>query len=88
MKRKILNNLILFMLVSSTGGLLFVFNRNLSYLFFSLIIICSFFLIEKRIKSVNFYSSLLAFASVTFLLIINFFVAEIQPQSVTKYSFL
>lgn len=87
MKRKILNNLILFMLVSSTGGLLFVFNRNLSYLVFSLIIICSFFLIEKRIKSVNFYSSLLAFASVTFLLIINFFVAEIQPQSVTKYSF-
>ena len=72
------------MLLSSTGGLLFVFNRNLSFLLFSLFIICSFFLISKGLKSKNFYSSLLAFCTVIVLFIINFFIAEVQPQSLTK----
>ena len=75
------------MLLSSTGGLLFVFNRNLSFLLFSLFIICSFFLLSKGLKSKNFYSSLLAFCTVIALFIINFFIAEVQPQSLTKYSF-
>ena len=87
MKNKLLNNLIVFMLLSSTGGLLFVFNRNLSFLLFSLFIICSFFLLSKGLKSKNFYSSLLAFCTVIALFIINFFIAEVQPQSLTKYSF-
>jgi hypothetical protein len=87
MKNKLLNNLIVFMLVSSTGGLLFVFNRNLSFLFFSLIIICSLFLLGKGLKSKNFYSTFLAFVTVITLFIINFFIAEVQPQSLTKYLF-
>ena len=34
--------------MSSTGGLLFVFNRNLSFLIFASIIICSLFYLRTR----------------------------------------
>jgi hypothetical protein len=74
------------MLVSSTGGLLFVFNRNLASLIFVIIIIFGLFLIGKQIKKSVFYSSFLALFVVLALFVINFIYA-INPQSLTKYSF-
>ena len=74
------------MLVSSTGGLLFVFNRNLASLIFVIIMIFGLFLIGKQIKKSVFYSSFLALFVVLALFVINFIYA-INPQSLTKYSF-
>ena len=74
------------MLVSSTGGLLFVFNRNLASLIFVIIIIFGLFLIGKQIKKSVFYSSFLALFVVLALFVINFIYA-INLQSLTQYSF-
>ena len=86
MKTRFLNNIIMFMLVSSAGGLLFVFNRNFSFLMLASIILFSLFYIGKMIKKSTFYSSFLAFLTVLALFAINF-VFAINPQSLTKYSF-
>ena len=74
------------MLVSSTGGLLFVFNRNLASLIFVIIMIFGLLLIGKKIKKSIFYSSFLALLVVLALFAINF-VYAINTQSLTKYSF-
>ena len=74
------------MLISSTGGLLFVFNRNIAFLIFTLIIVTGLFVIGKGIKRSVYYSSLLVFIAVMFLFIINF-ICAINPQSITKYTF-
>ncbi|MEC7863817.1 MAG: hypothetical protein VYB55_01995, partial [Bacteroidota bacterium] len=73
------------MLVSSTGGLLFVFNRNLSFLAFVILITFSLFFIGKGIKKSIFYSSCLALLVVIALFAINFIFAA--NQSLTKYYF-
>ena len=57
MKTRVLNNIIMFMIVSSTGGLLFVFNRNLAFLVLVSSILFSLFFLQHRIKSATFYSS-------------------------------
>ena len=86
LKMRILNIIIAFMLVSSTGGLLFVFNRNLSFLVLALLIICSLLYIGKGIKKSIFYSSCITFLVVFSLFLINFFFS-INPQSIDKYAF-
>ncbi len=83
---RVLNTIITFMLISSTGGLLFVFNRNIAFLIFALIIIIGLFIIGRGIKKSVYYSSLLVFIAVMLLFIINYFCA-INPQSITKYTF-
>ena len=74
------------MLVSSTGGLLFVFNRNLSFLVLVLTIIFSLIYMRKGLKKSTYYSSCLAFMCVAGLFVINFMFA-INPQSLIKYFF-
>ncbi len=74
------------MLISSTGGLLFVFNRNNSFLIFASLIIFSFFYIGKGLKKSVYYSSLVTFFVVLLLFGINFLSAT-NPQSLTKYTF-
>lgn len=74
------------MLVSSTGGLLFVFNRNVSFLVLAVAIIFSLIYIGKAIKKSVYYSSYLAFLFITGLFVINFIFA-ISLQSITKYMF-
>ena len=74
------------MLVSSTGGLLFVFNRNFSFLILVVIIICGLLYIGKGIKKSTFSSSFLALFIVLTLFVINYIFATNQ-QSLTKYSF-
>jgi hypothetical protein len=86
MKIRLLNIIIMFMLVSSTGGLLFVFNRNIAFLTLVVLIVLSLLFIGKKIKKSIFFSSFLALLVVLVLFAINF-VFAINPQSLTKYSF-
>lgn len=86
MKTRLLNNIIMFMLVSSTGGLLFVFNRNFAFLMLASIIIISLFYLRIRIKRSIYYSSFLALLVIGVLFAINY-VFAINPQSLTKYIF-
>ena len=86
MKTRILNNIIMFMLVSSTGGLLFVFNRNFAFLALASIITISLFYLRIRIKQSTYYSSFLALLVIGILFAINY-VFAINPQSLTKYIF-
>jgi len=86
MRTRFLNNIIMFMLVSSTGGLLFVFNRNYAFLALVSIIIMSLFYITIRIKKSLYYSSFLTLLIIGALFAINY-VSAINPQSLTKYIF-
>ena len=86
MRTKALNIIITFILVSSTGGLLFVFNRNFAFLIFVAIILFSLFYIGKGINKSIYYSSFVALLVVLALFAINF-VFAINSQSLTKYSF-
>jgi hypothetical protein len=86
MKTRLLNNIIMFMLVSSTGGLLFVFNRNFAFLMLASIIIISLFYLRISIKRSIYYSSFLALLVIGILFAINY-VFAINPQSLTKYIF-
>ena len=74
------------MLVSSTGGLLFVFNRNLAFLIFASTIIFSLLYLGKGINKSAYYSSFVTLLVVLFLFAVNFIFA-INPQSLTKYAF-
>lgn len=76
----------MFMLVSSTGGLLFVFNRNLAFLAFVSIILFSLIYLRQNIKKSIFYSSVLTFCMICFLFFINYTFA-IHEQSARKYLF-
>jgi hypothetical protein len=67
----------------SSGGLLFVFNRNSMYLFLLLILISSFFTPRKLKKSV-INSVVLTFFTLIILVVINYFFA-IDEQSTDKY---
>ena len=87
MKTRFLNNLIMFMLVSSTGGLLFVFNRNIAFLILVSTVISSLFFLQHKIKNTTFYSSLLVLFVLFSILAINFTLAT-NLQSLTKYLFL
>lgn len=83
---RLLNNIIMFLLISSTGGLLFVYNRNLSFLIFAVLLLAGFFYLSRSIKKEMFYSVLLSFISILFLFFLNFIFAP-NPQSITKFAF-
>ena len=52
LKQKIIDNIIVFMLIMSTGGLLFVFNRNLMYFVFTFFLIVTLLsYIQKDIRT-------------------------------------
>jgi hypothetical protein len=86
MKTRFLNNIIMFMLVSSAGGLLFVFNRNLAFLILFSTVISSLFFLQHRIKNTTFYSSLLVLFVLFSLFAINFTLAT-NLQSLRQYLF-
>ena len=74
------------MLVSSAGGLVFVFNRNPAFLVLISIVIFSLFFLQHRIKNKTFYSSLLALIVLFSFFALNYTFA-INLQSLTKYLF-
>ena len=73
------------MLVSSTGGLLFVFYRNSAFLALFLILIFSFFYLDVKIKKSIYYPAVLTLFTVLFLFAANFIFA-INTQSLNTYS--
>lgn len=83
-KQKIIDNIIVFMLVMSTGGLLFVFNRNLSYLVFFCILILAYIFFGKKLNSSVVNSSILSLVTISVLFFINYIFA-INTQADSKY---
>ena len=53
LKQKFIDNFILLMLVMSTGGLLFVFNRNIASISFFIILLVVIIILEGTIKKIN-----------------------------------
>jgi len=72
------------LLVFSSGGLLFVFNRNIMYAVFAFVLAIAFLFTGKKIKTTFFNQSLITFILVIALLSVNYFFA-ISEQSTNKY---
>lgn len=86
LRHKAIDNLLLFMLVLSTGGLLFVFNRNISYAAFYLLLFIAFFLLGKKLNKNLFNASLLGLSTLLILFVINYIFA-VSEQSYNKYAY-
>ena len=84
LKQKFFDSLIVFMLVMSSGGLLFVFNRNLLYGVFVAILSASYFLMRNKILKINFNSSIITLLILFGLFIINYLFA-VNEQELNKY---
>ena len=82
---KIIDYFILFMLVMSSGGLLFVFNRNVSSIIF-FIILSGIIFFGRNLKKSLVISSFLSLIVIVFLGIINYNFA-ISEQTLNKYLF-
>ena len=86
LKQKFIDNLIMFFLVMSAGGLLFVFNRNVMSILFFGILIFSILFFGNKFKKPFIYSSVLILISIICIGIINFIFA-ITEQTTAKYLF-
>jgi len=84
LKQKFVDNLLVFMLVMSTGGLLFVFNRNELYLVFFGILIFAYIFFGKKLNSSLVNSSIITLVTISSLFIINYIFA-INTQADSKY---
>lgn len=74
------------MFVFSTGGLLFVFNRNNSFLALAIMVLFSIFFNRHSLKTSKLNASFLTFLLVSSFFVLNFLVAPTE-QSLIKYSF-
>tara|TARA_B100001964_G_scaffold62914_1_gene71510 strand:+ start:2076 stop:3344 length:1269 start_codon:yes stop_codon:yes gene_type:complete len=83
LRQILIDNLIVFLLVMSSGSLLFVFQRNIMYIVFLLILILAFIPFDKLKKPV-FQSAFLTFSSFIILFLINYIFA-ITEQEMDKY---
>ncbi len=83
-KQKVIDTLIVFLLVMSTGGLLFVFNRNNMYLLFCCVLIATIFFSGNPLKRRVFNSSITAFFTLIFLFWVNYYFG-LTGQLVSKY---
>ena len=85
-KEKILDSVSLMFLIFSTGGLLFVFNRNLMYVLFFVFSLALAFLSSKKPKRNIFNASIFSALTIIFLYSINYFFS-VRFQSIDKYLF-
>ena len=85
-RQKVIDNILVLTLVFSTGGLLFVYNRNTASIFLFVLLVCILSFFGKKIKRNFFNASLIAFVSISVLFIINYLFA-ISEQSINKYAF-
>ena len=86
LKQKFIDNLLMFFLVMSAGGLLFVFNRNVMSVLFFGVLIFSILFFGNKFKKPFVYSSIIIVISIISLGIINFIFA-ITEQTTDKYLF-
>ena len=83
LKQKVIDNIIVFMLIMSTGGLLFVFNRNLMYLAFIVLLILTISFSSKARVRV-FYPLVFCITVMICLFWFNYIFA-LSEQSISKY---
>tara|TARA_B100000780_G_scaffold148301_1_gene103635 strand:- start:553 stop:1815 length:1263 start_codon:yes stop_codon:yes gene_type:complete len=86
LKQKFIDNFILLMLIMSTGGLLFVFNRNIASISFLIILLVVIVFIGSSIKKSIFNSMILTFVTFVTLGVINYSFAIVE-QTAEKYLF-
>ena len=86
LKQKFIDNLIVLMLIMSTGGLLFVFNRNIASISFLITLLVVIVFIGSIIKKSIFNSMILTFFTVVALGVINYNFAIVE-QTAEKYLF-
>lgn len=86
LKRKFIDNIIVFLLVMSSGGMLFVFNRNTMYVIFLILLVFAFTGNINKFKKPLLNASLLGFFSLLLLFTLNYFSA-ISVQSLSKYTY-
>ena len=84
--QRLVDNIILFLLIMSSGGLLFVFNRNLSSIIFLIILVFTSLIFSRKYEKRLVNSIFLTFFTVFFLGIVNFLFA-ITEQTINKYLF-
>ena len=83
---KILDSILLFLLVFSGGGLVFVLNRNLFSVLLCVVAVFSLFFFGKKITKSNFNSSFFGIVILTFIVLLNYFVSP-GSQKFLKYGF-
>ena len=86
LRKQCIDVIFMLMLILSTGGLLFVFNRNIASAFFLLFILFVLIFMENKWKKTIANSILLTLSILFGLGIINYFVVETE-QTVLKYGF-
>lgn len=86
LSNKLVDILLVFMLVMSSGGMLFVFNRNISTIVFLFFLLIVLFFFGSSFKRINFNSSLFTLSSFFLLGNINYFFS-LFDQTVNKYVF-
>lgn len=84
--QKFLDNIIVFLLIMSSGGMLFVFNRNVMYFVFLFCLFLVFLTSINKIKSSLMSATVLAFFGLIFLFSINY-ASAIAEQSLNKYGY-
>ena len=83
-EHKLIDTLIVMLLVFSSGGLLFVFNRNIMYGAFFLLLAAAFIFTGRKIKKNVFNASFLTLILVITLFGINYLFA-VSEQAANKY---
>ena len=85
-QNKIIDTILFFLMIISTGGMYFVLNRNIMSICFFVLLVFTIIFFGNQIKKKIFYASVLTFLCIFILGIINFFFA-ISDQSINKYGF-
>ena len=85
-QNKIIDTILFFLMIISTGGMYFVLNRNIMSICFFVLLVFTIIFFGNQIKKKIFYASVLTFLCIFTLGAINFFFA-ISEQSINKYGF-
>ena len=83
---KIIDAILISLLVLSSGGLLFVFNRNICYAIFLGVLLLAVLFSKERFKAMEINSVLLTSCTILFLFSINYIFA-ISAQTINKYAY-
>ena len=82
----IIDSVIVSLLILSTGGLLFVFNRNLCYAIFIFVLFFAILFSRKKYRTKEVSSAILTGLTILFLFCINYFSA-VSNQVINKYAY-
>ena len=85
-QNKIIDTILFFLMIVSTGGMYFVLNRNIMSICFFVLLVFTIIFFGNQIKKKIFYASVLTFLCIFTLGTINLFFA-ISDQSINKYGF-